>query len=304
MLTYATKRFGMVIVTAFIVASVTFILIHSLAGNPFTCISNPASCRAEAHLFGLDQPLIDQYRHFMWELIHFNLGYSYVSQGVRVTSMLTTEFENSLTLGLCALAVTMVVGLAVGILAAVRHNTWIDYLLSGFVIFGYSVPNFVLATFVIIITTILLPNWSGVIGWGTPQQLILPAIALGLPFSAVVARLTRATLLDVLGEDYVRTAQAKGLTPRVVVIRHALRNGLIPVVTIAGPLVTGIIVGSVVIETIFGIPGLGKEFVSSLLTRDYNVVVGLYTFYAVLIGLANMVVDLIYPLLDPKVRYA
>src|SRR4029077_1169581 len=131
-----------------------------------------ASCRAEAHLFGLDQPLIDQYRHFMWELIHFNLGYSYVSQGVRVTSMLTTEFENSLTLGLCALAVTMVVGLAVGILAAVRHNTWIDYLLSGFVIFGYSVPNFVLATFVIIITTILLPNWSGVIGWGTPQQLI------------------------------------------------------------------------------------------------------------------------------------
>lgn len=301
---YAAKRLGMVVVTAFIVASLTFILIHALAGNPFTCMTNPASCRAETHRFGLDRPIIAQYGSFMWNLLHFNLGYSYVNQGVRVTNLLLSEARTSLILGLCALIVTVIVGLLVGITTAMRQNTWIDYLLSGFVILGYSIPNFVLATFAIVLASILEPGWSGIIGWGAPGQVFLPAIALGLPFSAVVARLTRASLLDVLGEDYVRTAWAKGLPRRVIIVRHALRNGLIPVVTIGGPLVTSIITGSVVIETIFGIPGLGKEFVSSLLTRDYNLVVGLYTFYAVLIALANLIVDLVYPLLDPKVRYA
>jgi oligopeptide transport system permease protein len=300
---YAARRLGLVALTAFFVASLTFLLVHSLAGNPFTCEANPASCEHQAEVFGLNQPLLVQYRTFMWNLLHLDLGYSYANQGVQVNHLLVDEARNSLILGACALLVTVAVGLAVGVAAAVRQNTWLDYLLSGFVIFSFSLPNFVLATFLIILVTILAPGWAGLVGWGSPLEVILPAIALGLPFSAVVARLTRASLLDVLRQDYIRTAWAKGLRPRIVILRHALRNALIPVVTIGGPLVTSIITGSVVIETIFGIPGLGKEFVQSLLERDYNIVVGLYTFYAILLGLANLAVDVIYPALDPQISY-
>jgi oligopeptide transport system permease protein len=302
--TYAAKRLLLVLGTAFVVSSATFLLVHSLAGNPFTCERNPAGCAHEAFVHGLDDPLLVQYRTFMWNLVHGDLGTSYVNQGAQVTPLLLKEAGNSLILGLFAIIVTILVGLVVGIVAAVRQNTWVDYTLSSFVVFGYSVPSFVLATFMIILSAILLPNWANSIGWGSPEQIPIPAIALGLPYAAIVARLVRASMLDVIRQDYVRTAWAKGLTGRVVIVRHALRNALIPVVTIGGPLVTGIITGSVVIETIFGVPGLGKEFVNSILNRDYGIVVGLYTFYAILVGLANLGVDLIYPVLDPRIRYA
>ncbi|HEY8756418.1 MAG TPA: ABC transporter permease [Candidatus Dormibacteraeota bacterium] len=301
---YAAKRLLLVLGTAFVVSSVTFILVHSLAGNPFTCEKNPAGCKAEAIRYGLNDPLLVQYRTFMWNLLHGNLGYSYVNQGTQVMPLLLREAGNSLTLGFFAIVVTILVGLVVGITAAMRQNTWVDYSLSSFVVFGYSVPSFVLATFLIILSAIVLPGWASSIGWGSPEQIPIPAIALGLPYAAIVARLVRASMLDVIRQDYVRTAWAKGLSSRVVIIRHALRNALIPVVTIGGPLVTGIITGSVVIETIFGVPGLGKEFVNSILNRDYGIVVGLYTFYAILVGLANLGVDIIYPVLDPRIRYA
>ena len=301
---YAAKRLLLVFGTAFVVSSATFLLVHSLAGNPFTCERNPAGCAHEALVHGLDDPLLVQYRTFMWNLVHGDLGTSYVNQGAQVTPLLIKEAGNSLILGLFAIIVTILVGLVIGILAAVRQNTWVDYTLSSFVVFGYSVPSFVLATFMIILSAILLPNWANSIGWGAPEQIPIPAIALGLPYAAIVARLVRASMLDVIRQDYVRTAWAKGLSSRVVIVRHALRNALIPVITIGGPLVTGIITGSVVIETIFGVPGLGKEFVNSILNRDYGIVVGLYTFYAILVGLANLGVDLIYPVLDPRIRYA
>jgi ABC-type dipeptide/oligopeptide/nickel transport system permease component len=293
----------MVLLTGLIVGTVTFLIIHAIPGNPFSCLKNPAACQHEARVYGLDAPLSTQYRTFLWNLLHLNLGYSYVNQGVQVTPLLVREAGTSFTLGVCAVAVMLIVGIPVGVAAAVRQNTWLDYLLSGFVVFGYSLPNFVLATALIVLVGILLPNWSGLIGWGSPLQVPLPALALGLPYAAVVGRLTRAGLLDVLRQDYVRTAWAKGLKGRAVIFRHALRNGLIPVVSVGGPLITSVVTGSVVIESIFGIPGLGKEFVDSLLTRDYNIVVGLYMFYAVLLGLANLGVDLCYPLLDPEIRY-
>jgi oligopeptide transport system permease protein len=301
---YGARRLVLVLVTAFIVSSVTFLLVHALAGNPFTCERNPAGCAHEALVHGLDDPLLVQYRTFMWNLVHGDLGTSYVNQGVDVMPLLLREAGNSLILGFCAILVTIIVGLLIGVTAAVKQNSWIDYSLSSFVVLGYSVPSFVLATFAIILTAILLPNWANSIGWGAPEQLPIPAIALGLPYAAVVARLVRASMLDVIRQDYVRTAWAKGLSSRVVIVRHALRNALIPVITIGGPLVTGIITGSVVIETIFGVPGLGKEFVNSIITRDYGIVVGLYTFYAMLVGLANLGVDLLYPVLDPRIRYA
>ena len=301
---YGAKRLFLVLVTAFIVSSVTFLLIHALPGTAFTCEKNPAGCAHENLVYGLNDNLFVQYGRFMWNLLHGDLGYSYVNQGVQVMPLLLNEAKNSLILGLFAIIVTILVGLAVGITAAIKQNSWVDYTLSSFVVLGYSIPSFVLATFAIIITAILLPNWSNSIGWGSPEQIPIPAIALGLPYAAVVARLVRASMLDVIRQDYIRTAWAKGLSSRVVIIRHALRNALIPVITIGGPLVTGIITGSVVIEFIFGVPGLGKEFVNSITTRDYGIVVGLYTFYAILVGLANLGVDLLYPVLDPRIRYA
>lgn len=303
-LTYILKRLALVLGTAFFVSSVTFIAIHALPGSPFVTERNPASAIYNNHRYGLDQPLLVQYRTFAWNLFHGDLGYSYVNQGVQVTPLLLREAGNSLIVGLAAILVTIVVGLIVGITAAVRHNTWLDYLLSSFVVVGYSVPSFVLASLVLLLVTLLLPNWAGAIGWGSPIQVPLPAISLGLPYAAVVARLVRASMLDVIRQDYIRTAWAKGLRPRVVIIRHALRNALIPAITVGGPLVLAIITGSVVIESIFNVPGLGKEFVNSILDRDYGIVVGLYTVYAALVGLANLGVDLIYPVLDPRIRYS
>lgn len=301
---YGARRFLLVLGTAFIVSSVTFLAIHALPGTAFTCEKNPAGCAHQNAVYGLNDPLFIQYRTFLWNLIHGDLGYSYINQGTQVVPLLLREAGASLLLGLFAIVVTIVVGLIIGVTAAVKQNTWLDYALSSFVVFGYSIPSFVLATFMIILTGLLLPNWSSSIGWGAPEQIPIPAIALGLPYAAVVARLVRASMLDVIRQDYVRTAWAKGLSSRVIIVRHALRNALIPVITIGGPLVTAIITGSVVIETIFGIPGLGKEFVNSITTRDYGIVVGLYTFYAILVGLANLGVDLLYPVLDPRIRYA
>ena len=301
---YILKRLALVVGTAFFVSSVTFLAIHALPGSPFTTEKNPASAIANNHRYGLDQPLWIQYRTFIWNLFHGDLGYSYINQGVQVTPLLLREAGNSLIVGGAAIFVTITVGLVVGVTAAIRHNTWLDYLLSAFVVVGYSVPSFVLASFILVAVTILLPNWSDSIGWGSAIQIPIPALALGLPYAAVVARLVRASMLDVVRQDYIRTAWAKGLRPRIVVIRHALRNALIPAITVGGPLVLAIITGSVVIESIFNIPGLGKEFVNSILDRDYGIVVGLYTVYAALVGLANLGVDLLYPVLDPRIRYS
>jgi ABC-type dipeptide/oligopeptide/nickel transport system permease component len=192
--------------------------------------------------------------------------------------------------------------------AALKQNTWIDYLASSTAVVGYSMPSFVIATLLVLVTGKLFYIWTNgafyyEIGWGKPGQILVPAIALGFPYASIVARLTRASMLEVIRQDYVRTAWAKGLRPRIVIIRHALRNALIPVITILGPLATGILTGVVVIENIFGIPGLGKEFIDSILNRDYNIVIGVFTFYAALVGLVNLGVDLLYPVLDPRIRY-
>jgi ABC-type dipeptide/oligopeptide/nickel transport system permease component len=221
---------------------------------------------------------------------------------------LLRELKVSVTLGLAAVLVTIVVGMSLGVLAAIRQNTWVDYVASSAAVVGYSVPSFVWAFLLILLTVSGFYAWTqGQIyedlGWGKIEQIPVPAFALGLPYAAIVARLTRASMLEVIRQDYVRTAWAKGLSARVVILRHALRNALIPVATILGPLVTGIITGSVVIEFLFGIPGLGQEFVTSILSRDYNIVIGVFTFYAALVGVANLIVDLLYPILDPRIRY-
>ncbi len=309
-LVYAAQRLLLITFTAVVVSSIVFIGIHQLPGNAIARERrlNPATEQALLHHYHLDLPWPQQYLLWVQGLAHGDLGESLVNEGTQITPLLLREAKTSVTLGLAAVLVTVVVGMSLGVLAAIKQNTWIDYVASTAAVVGYSVPSFVWAFLLIILTVTGFYAWSGGqifedIGWGKPEQIPVPAIALGLPYAAIVARLTRASMLETIRQDYVRTAWAKGLSARVVILRHALRNALIPVATILGPLVTGIITGSVVIEFLFGIPGLGQEFVTSILSRDYNIVIGVFTFYAALIGLANLTVDLLYPVLDPRIRY-
>jgi len=309
-LVYAAQRLVLITVTAVVVSSIVFIGIHQLPGNALASErrNNPATEAALLHHYNLDLPWPQQYVLWVQGLAHGDMGESLVNMGVQITPLLLREARVSVTLGLAAVLITIGVGLTLGTIAAIRQNTWVDYVASTSAVVGYSVPSFVWAFLLILLTVSGFYAWTGGlvyddIGWGKIEQIHVPALALGLPYAAIVARLTRASMLEVIRQDYVRTAWAKGLKARVVILRHSLRNALIPVISILGPLVTGIITGSVVIEYIFGIPGLGQEFVSSILSRDYNIVIGVFTFYAVLIGLANLAVDLIYPVLDPRIRY-
>jgi ABC-type dipeptide/oligopeptide/nickel transport system permease component len=309
-LVYAAQRLVLITLTALIVSSIVFIGVHQLPG---TALASERRINPEAELnllrhYHLDLPWPQQYVLWLQGLAHGDLGESLVNMGVRITPLLLREASVSATLGIAAILITVIVGMSLGTLAAIRQNTWVDYVASTAAVVGYSVPSFVWAFLLILLTVSGFYAWSGGliyenIGWGKPEQIPVPALALGLPYAAIVARLTRASMLEVIRQDYVRTAWAKGLKAQVVILRHALRNALIPVISILGPLVTGVITGSVVIEFLFGIPGLGKEFVTSILSRDYNIVIGVFTFYAALVGLANLIVDLIYPVLDPRIRY-
>ncbi len=314
---YIGQRLVLITFTALAVSSIVFIGVHLLPGNAFLS-DRHVNAQAEAGLlahYNLDKPLPVQYAIWISGLLtQGSLGESTVNRGVLITPLLFRELGASAILGSFALVFTIGVGLLLGVIAALRQNTWLDYVATSSAVVGYSVPNFVWAGLLVALTVTPLYNLTqGAIyenlGWGTggslplPEQIPVPALALGLPYAAFVARLTRASMLEVIRQDYVRTAWAKGLRARVVILRHALRNALIPVITILGPLVTGILTGSVVIETIFGIPGIGKEFVDSIISRDYNITVGVFTFYAALIGLANLAVDLLYPVLDPRIRY-
>ena len=307
---YIGQRLVLIAVTTVMVSSIVFLLLHQIPGSAFLneTRTSPEALAANLHHYGLDVPLPQQYANWFVNVLHGDLGESLKNRGVFITPLLVREASVSATVGFYALLITIGLGLLLGIIAALRQNTWVDYVASSASVVGYSIPSFVLAIFGLLLAGHYFYIWTGgtfyyVPGWGKLEQIPVPALALGLPYASYVARLTRASMLETIRTDYVRTAWAKGLKARVVVLRHALRNALIPVVTILGPLITGIITGSVVIENIFGIPGLGKEFITSILARDYNIVIGVFTFYAALVGLANLLVDVIYPVLDPRIRY-
>jgi ABC-type dipeptide/oligopeptide/nickel transport system permease component len=308
---YVAQRLVLIAFTVLTVSSVVFLGIHRLPGDAI--ISERLKGQAYQillHHYGLDQPLYVQYWTYITGVLHGNLGESLVNRGLQITPLVLRELGVSTEVGGMALLVTIGLGLILGVFAAVRQNTWLDYALTTTSVVGYSMPNFVIAAFLILVFGVWLQNVTGgtffyqLGGWkGDIGQLWLPAFALGFPYASIVARLTRASMLEVIRQDYVRTARAKGLRERVIIVRHALRNALIPVITILAPLVIGIITGSVVIENFFGIPGLGKEFAQSILNRDYAIVIGVFTMYAALVGLANLLVDLAYVVIDPRIRY-
>lgn len=313
-LIYIAQRLVLIALSVLGVSSFVFLAIHRLPGSAlFSEHLHGTQFQLLLHHYGLDKPLWQQYLTFIQGMfLHGDLGESLVNRGLPITPLVVREMSVSAEVGVFALIFTIGLGMLLGIVAAVRQNTWVDYVLSTTSVVGYSMPNFVIATFLILVFAVWMDNatqhtfyfqigWTG--RYGNIGEIWLPAFALGFPYASIVARLTRASMLEVIRQDYIRTARAKGVRETVIMVRHALRNALIPVITILGPLVIGIITGGVVIENIFGIPGLGKEFATSILNRDYNIVIGVFTGYAALVGLANLGVDLLYVVIDPRIRY-
>jgi ABC-type dipeptide/oligopeptide/nickel transport system permease component len=312
-LIYIGQRVLLIGFTLLVVSFGVFYAVHSLPGNAFISEKlHGENLQSVLHAYGLDRPIPVQYWDFLRNAVHGDFGESFVIQGQPITPLVLRELTVSMELGGAALLITIGVGMLFGVLAAMRQNSWVDYTLTTIAVIGYSIPSFVVATLGILIFGLWLHDITGgavyyPISWtgtyGNIAELSVPAIALGLYTSGQVTRITRAAMLDVVQQDYIRTARAKGLKPRVVTIRHALRNALVPVTSILGPLIISIITGAVVIENIFGIPGLGKEFVRSILAHDYNITVAVFTIYAALIGVANLAVDLLYTVIDPRIRY-
>jgi ABC-type dipeptide/oligopeptide/nickel transport system permease component len=312
-LIYIGQRVLLIVFTVAVVSFGVFAAVHSLPGNAFVSEKlHGQALKDVLHSYGLDRPIPVQYWDYMRAAIHGDFGISFVIQNQPITPIVLRELSVSAMLGGTALLITLGMGTLFGLIAAVRQNSWVDYTLTSFAVIGYSIPSFVLASLFILVFGLWMHDvtggafyyplrWDGT--YGNLEELSVPAFALGLYTSGQVTRITRAAMLDVIQQDYIRTARAKGLKNTVIVLRHALRNALIPVISIAGPLVVTIIVGSVVIENIFGIPGLGKEFVESITRHDYNIAVACFTLFAALIGVANLLVDLAYTALDPRIRY-
>jgi len=302
---YIVRRLLWMIPVLFFISLVTFVLLHSVPGGPFDREKRlPAEIVENLNkYYGLDKPLPQQYLDYIGRIItRGDFGPSYASRSRGVNDIFRDHLPVSAQLGVLALLMAVGLGVPLGVLAALKQNTIWDYLGMGIAVFGVSVPNIVLAPLLIVIFALTL-KWLPVAGWGTPDKLVMPVIALGMHESAIIARLTRASMLQVIREDYIRTARAKGLSERVVVVRHALKNAFIPVATVLGPMFALLVTGTFVVERIFAIPGLGKYFITSISNRDYPVVMGTILLYAVFLVLANLAVDITYAFLDPRIRY-
>ena len=289
--------------TLFIIAALTFFMTRMAPGGPFDDekpIDKEIKERIEAH-YGLNKPLHEQFLLYMGNLLQGDLGPSFKYVGWDVSELITQAFPISAQLGLCSLAIALALGLPAGIVAALRKNSAWDYVPMSIAMVGICLPTFVLGPALILLFSTKL-GWFSPMGWYTISDIVLPSLTLGLFYAAYIARLTRAGMLETLNQDYVRTARAKGAPPSQVVLKHALRGGLLPVVTFLGPAFAGLISGSFIIETIFFIPGLGRFFVTAAFNRDYTMVLGTVLFYATLIILLNLLVDVIQAALDPKSR--
>ncbi len=303
MLAFVVRRVAGFLPVLFIILSLSFFIMRLAPGGPFDQErALPAQVRAniEARDHLID-PLWRQYGRYLGAVLRGDLGPSFRYPDRSVNELLGLGFPVSLTLGLCALGVALGLGGVAGILAGVHRNSLLDHLATGLALGGISIPNFVLGP-ILMLTFALALHWLPVAGWGNWRHVILPSFTLGVFYAAYVARLMRAGMLEVIGQDFIRTARAKGLREAAVILRHALPSGILPVVTYLGPASAAILTGSVVVETIFSIPGIGRYFVESALNRDYTMVLGTVIFYSVLLISFNLLVDVLYAYLDPRVR--
>jgi oligopeptide transport system permease protein len=309
MLKFVIRRILWTIPVLLLVILMTFLMMRQIGGNPFRTTERAVPPAIQANLekkFHVDQPWWKQYYYYTRGIFTLDLGPSLTLRNQSVNDIIKARFPVSLHLGVLAMIWALVIGIPLGIVAALRPNSWADYLTMSFVNVGYALPNFFVATLLIYFFAVRLRDQTGLPtnGWDSWEYWILPAIALGHAPMTIFARITRGSMLETLQQDYIRTAKAKGLRWRRVVGVHVLRNSLIPVVTAAGPLLGFLITGSFIVETIFGIPGIGRYYVISVTARDYSVVLGITVMLAVIIILCNMVVDILYGYLDPRVRDA
>jgi oligopeptide transport system permease protein len=301
---YITKRLLMSIFTLWLVATLTFTLMFMVPGGPFLAEKAPSAATLEAlnQKYGLDQPKIVQYKNYMVKLVQGDMGVSIKQRGRTVSSIISTGFKVSARVGGLGILLAILVGIPLGSIAALNRGKWIDNVIVVFSTAGIAVPSFVVSTLLMLIFSVkldLLPTY-GLTSW---KHYIMPVIALSLYPSSYISRLMRTSMLEVLGQDYMRTARAKGLSQFVMLFKHALRNAILPVVTYLGPLLAYTLTGSFVVEKIFTIPGLGSEFISSIINRDYTMIMGTTIFLAALIIIMNLLVDIAYKIVDPRIQF-
>ncbi len=305
MIAYVIRRLLSAIPTLFVIITIAFFMMRAAPGGPFDR-ERQLPPEIEANIlkaYNLDKPVHEQYLDYITNICKGDFGPSYKYLDFTVTDLISAGFPVSLELGLYAILLAIMVGVSAGTFAALKQNSRFDYMIMGFAMTGIAIPNFVMAPLLTLIFGVYL-SWLPVAGWGDGafSHKLLPVIALALPQIAYIARLTRGSMVETMHANFIRTARAKGLMEKIVVIRHALKGGLLPVVSYLGPATAAVITGSVVIESIFDVPGIGRYFVNGALNRDYPVVMGVVVFYAVLIISLNLVVDLLYGLLDPRVK--
>jgi oligopeptide transport system permease protein len=304
MIRFVAQRLLQTIPVVWVIVTATFFMLRFVPGGPFTAeraVTPEIMRNLEAH-YGLNKPLYRQYLDYCGSILRGDLGPSFKYPTRTVNEIIAEKLPVSVELGLWSLGVALCAGLPLGLLAAVKRNTWVDYLCSSASMVGICIPTFVMGPLLILVFSIHF-GWFNASGWYGPVDRVLPSLTLGSVYAAYVARLTRGGMLEVLSQDFIRTARAKGATEARILLKHALRGGLAPVVSFLGPAIAGIVTGSFVIESIFQIPGIGREFVNSAFNRDYTLVLGTVVLYAgFLIGM-NLVVDIVQVWLNPKLKF-
>jgi len=305
---YILYRLLWLIPTLLAMAVVTFLVMHATPGSPLDPVAegaNPLSPEAQKNLaeaYGLDRPLYTQFGIFLARAVQGDFGQSFIYKTRTVAEIMVETFPVSLLLGSMALGIAVVGGVTLGVLAAVYQNHSWDYVSVSVAAVGVSIPNFVLGVFFIVLFSFVIPIFpTG--GWGSPREWVLPTITLALAPMGIIARFTRSSMIEVIRSDYVRTARAKGLAERPVILRHVLKNALIPVVTLLGPMFAAVGTGSFFVESIFRVPGMGRFFVLSMTGRDYPMIMAVVLIYGAFLALMHLVVDLLYGALDPRIRY-
>ncbi|KEK24824.1 oligopeptide ABC transporter permease [Bacillus gaemokensis] len=302
---YALKRFVYMVLTLFLITTLTFFLMKLLPGSPLKNQEKLSPAQREIILekYGLNDPVPVQYARYMGNLLKGDLGVSFQYDNRPVTDMIVERIGPSAQLGLQAILLGTFVGLLLGIVAALRNNTWVDYGATIVSVLGMSVPSFVFAALLQYFIAVKL-GWFQVAFWKGFEYTILPTVALSMGVIATIARFSRAELIEVMQADYILTAKAKGISQGVIIVKHALRNALIPVVTILGPLVAALLTGTLVVEQIYAVPGLGEQFVKSIPLNDYTVIMGTTIFYSAIFILVIFIVDILYGIIDPRIRLA
>ena len=304
MFAYVLRRFAGAVPTLFIIVTIAFFMIRLAPGGPFSLERplDPLIKQNQERAYNFDKPLWQQYLIYLGNLLHGDLGPSFTRRDFSVVDLFRTGLPVSIQIGGLALSIALVVGVVLGALAALRQNSWVDYAVVGTATFGITIPTFVIAPLLSLFFGVMM-GWLPAGGWGTWRHMVLPVATLALPQIAIIARLTRGATIEALRSNHVRTARAYGLPSHVVVGVHALRAAILPVVSYLGPTAAALLTGSVVVETIFGIPGIGRYFVQGALGRDYTLVMGTVVVIACFVIVFNLIVDILYAWVDPRVRY-